>query len=196
MKKYNIILADPPWSYSDKRDNPTKNNPNGAGGATKHYNCMKIEDLKKLNVNELADEDCMMFMWATFPKLDSALELMKAWGFKYRTVAFVWVKMKNDMSEPRGDGIGFYTNNNAEIVLLGRKGKYWREEKNVRQIILEPKSKHSKKPDEIKERIVRLMGNIPRIELFSRDKTEGWDVWGNEIESDIKLNSQTKPNTK
>ena len=189
MKKYNIILADPPWSYSDKRDNPTKNNPNGAGGATKHYNCMKIEDLKKLNVNELADEDCMMFMWATFPKLDSALELMKAWGFKYRTVAFVWVKMKNNMSEPRGDGIGFYTNNNAEIVLLGRKGKYWREEKNVRQIILEPKSKHSKKPDEIKERIVRLMGNIPRIELFSRDKTEGWDVWGNEVDSDIKIES-------
>jgi len=188
-KKYNIILADPPWSYSDKRDNPTKNNPNGAGGATKYYNCMKIEDLKKLNVNELADENCMMFMWATFPKLDSALELMKAWGFKYRTVAFVWVKMKNNMSEPRGDGIGFYTNNNAEIVLLGRKGKYWREEKNVRQIILEPKSKHSKKPDEIKERIVRLMGNIPRIELFSRDKTEGWDVWGNEVDSDIKIES-------
>jgi len=140
-------------------------------------------------VNELADENCMMFMWATFPKLDSALELMKAWGFKYRTVAFVWVKMKNNMSEPRGDGIGFYTNNNAEIVLLGRKGKYWREEKNVRQIILEPKSKHSKKPDEIKERIVRLMGNIPRIELFSRDKTEGWDVWGNEVDSDIKIES-------
>ena len=196
MKKYNIIYADPPWSYYDKRDNPIKNNPNGAGGASKHYKCMKLEKLKDLPIKEICDENCILFMWATFPKLDEAIELMKSWGFKYKTVAFVWIKMKNDMSEPRGDGIGFYTNNNAEIVLIGRKGKYWRNERNVRQIILEPKTKHSEKPAITRENIIRLMGDLPRIELFAREKTEGWDVWGNEVESEVSLNITKTKNGK
>ena len=97
--------------------------------------------------------------------------------------------MKNDMSAVRGDGLGKYTISNAEYCLIARKGKYWRNSKKIKQIIQAPKAYHSKKPDEIKNRIVELCGDLPRIELFARQKTEGWDVWGNEVESDICFNN-------
>ena len=187
MKKYNIIYADPPWQYGDKRNTPCKNNPSGAGGASKHYKTMPIDELKKLPIADLADENCMICMWATAPFMKEAIELIESWGFKFRTFLFVWVKMTNDMKRVREDGIGLYTLNNAEFVLLGRKGKYWRESTKEKQILLAPKTIHSKKPDEIASRIVRLFGDKPRIELFARDRKEGWDVWGNEVESDIYL---------
>ena len=106
---------------------------------------------------------------------------MKAWGFKYATVGFVWVKMKNDMSEVRKDGLGKYTISNAEYCLIARKGKYIRESKSVQQIMTAPKSKHSEKPSEIRNRIVSLVGDIPRIELFARQQTAGWDAWGDQV---------------
>ncbi len=106
---------------------------------------------------------------------------MKLWGFKYATVGFVWVKLKNDLSEVRKDGLGKYTISNAEYCLIGRKGKYKRESKAVQQIVQTPKLGHSKKPEEVRTRIVELVGNLPRIELFARQKTDGWDVWGNEV---------------
>lgn len=187
VKKYQIIYADPPWQYGDKRNTPCKNNPSGAGGACKHYKTMSIEELKKLPIAELADDNCVICMWATAPFMKEAIELIGAWGFQYRTFLFVWVKMTNDMLRVRGDGIGLYTLNNAEFVLLGRKGKYWRESTKEKQILLAPKTEHSKKPEEIRKRIERLFGDLPRIELFARQKTEGWDVWGNEVASDITL---------
>lgn len=187
MKKYNIIYADPPWSYGDKRTGKGKNNPNGAGGAEKHYKTLSFEELSKLPVKDISDDNCMLFMWATSPQLPVAINLTEEWGFTYKTVAFVWVKMKTDMSEPRGDGIGSYTLSNAEYVLVATKGKYWRNDATARQILLAPKDVHSKKPDEIRKRIEKLAGYLPRIELFARQKTEGWDVWGNEVESDIDL---------
>ncbi len=170
--KYKIILADPPWSYNDKRNCAGKNNPHGAGGALKHYNCMKIEDIKSLEINKISDDNCMLFLWVTSPFMEQGIEVIKSWGFKFITIPFVWVKMKNDMSEPRKDGIGNYTLNNAEYVLLGRKGKYWRNSTKVKQILQYPKLKHSVKPFEINERIVELMGDLPRIELFARDKKD------------------------
>lgn len=186
-KKYNIIYADPAWKYSDKRNGKGKNNPTGAGGALKHYECMEIEDIKKLPIKELADENCYLFIWATSPFMKEAIEVIESWGFKFITIPFVWVKMRNDMSEERKDGIGNYTLNNAEYVLLGRKGKYWRNSTKVKQILLNPKMEHSKKPEEIRRRIVELCGDLPRIELFARQKTEGWDVWGNQVEDSIDL---------
>lgn len=186
-RKYQIIYADPPWSYGDKRTGTGKNNPNGAGGAEKHYRTLSPDQLKLLPVGYLTDENAMLFMWATSPQLPVAIEVMASWGFKYKTVAFVWVKMKNDMSEPRGDGIGSYTLSNAEYVLVGTKGKYWRNDATARQILLHPKLAHSEKPEEIRKRIVKLAGDVSRIELFGRQKVEGWDVWGNEVDSDIKL---------
>ena len=186
-KKYKIIYADPPWSYGDKRTGKGKNNPNGAGGAEKHYRTMSPDDLYKLPIQRICDDNCMLFMWATSPQIPIAINLIKSWGFNYKTVAFVWVKMKNDMSEPRGDGIGSYTLSNAEYVLIATKGKYWRNDATARQILLHPKLSHSEKPNEIRNRIIKLAGDLPRVELFARQKTEGWDVWGNEVESDISL---------
>jgi len=187
MKKYQIIYADPPWSYKDKRTHAGKNNPTGAGGAEKHYKTMCLENIKNLPVKNIADTNCHLFLWATCPLLPDAIEVLKSWGFKYIGVCYVWVKMKNDMSDFRRDGIGNYTLNNAELCLLGRKGEYKRESRTEKQIILHPKTKHSQKPKYARESIVRLIGNLPRIELFAREKTEGWDVWGNEVESNIEL---------
>lgn len=180
-KKYQVIYADPAWKYSDKRNGKGKNNPTGAGGAVKHYRCMTIEEIQKLPVKELADDNCYLFMWATSPFMKDAIGVLESWGFKFITIPFVWVKMRNDMSEPRKDGIGNYTLNNAEYVLLGRKGKYWRNSTLVKQILLAPKQEHSKKPDEVRQRILDLCGDVPRIELFARQKAEGWDSWGNEV---------------
>ena len=187
MKKYQIIYADPPWSYQDKRTTAGKNNPHGAGGAEKHYRTMSLEEMKALSFQEISDTNSMCFMWATSPQLPVAIELMASWGFKYKTVCFVWVKVTNDYAMVRGDGIGNYTLSNAEYVLVGSRGKYWREDRTVRQILMHPKMAHSEKPKEIRNRIIRLCGDVPRIELFARQKTEGWDVWGNEVESDIEL---------
>ena len=187
MKKYQIIYADPPWDYQDKRNKPTKNNPHGAGGASKHYTTMPLEDMKWLPIPSFTDKNCMCLMWATGPFMKEAIELMEFWGFKFRTIPFVWIKTTKDGREPRGDGIGSYTPNNAEYILLGRKGNYWRNSTKVKQVILSPKTEHSKKPEEARKRIEELFGNVSRIELFARQKTEGWDVWGNEVESDIKL---------
>jgi N6-adenosine-specific RNA methylase IME4 len=113
--------------------------------------------------------------------MEKSFEVIKAWGFKYATVGFVWIKTTNDKSKIRGDGLGKYTISNAEYCLIAKKGKYWRQHKNVKQIIMSPKDKHSKKPNEAKNRIIELAGDLPRIELFARQKSEGWDVWGNEV---------------
>lgn len=183
-KKYNIIYADPPWDYGN-----TKNHDGQFWGmADKHYPVMKLEDIKNLPIHNIADDNCFLFLWTTSPFLEKSFEVVKAWGFKYATVGFVWIKMKNDMSEVRGDGLGKYTISNAEYCLIARKGNYWREAKNVKQIIMTPKYKHSEKPKEIRDRIIQLCGDLPRIELFARQKPDGWDVFGNEVECDIDLN--------
>ncbi len=175
--KYNVIYADPPWDYGN-----TKNH-NGQfwGMADKHYSVMKLQDIKDLPVDELADDDCYLFLWVTSPFMEKSFEVIRVWGFKYCTIGFVWIKMKNDMSEVRGDGLGKYTISNAEYCLIARKGKYWRESRNVKQVIQTPKMIHSKKPDEVRKRIVELVGDVPRIELFARDVVSGWDCWGKEV---------------
>ena len=124
-------------------------------------------------------------MWATSPLLPEAFEVMKAWGFKYKTVAFCWNKQTKNGKWV--SNMGRWTMGNIELCLLGVKGKPKRIAKNIKQLIIAERTKHSKKPDEVRNRIVQLMGDLPRIELFAREKTPGWDVWGNEVESDIKL---------
>ena len=187
MKKYNIIYADPAWQYNDKRTGKGKNNPNGAGGAKKHYSTMNIDDICNLPVNKMADDNCMLFLWATSPLLPDAFKVLESWGFNYKTCGFVWVKMTNDMMRVRLDGIGNYTTQNAEFCLIGLKGKYWRNSTKIKQIVLSPKTKHSEKPKDVRSRIVELCGDLPRIELFSRDNSDGWDAWGNEVENSIDL---------
>ena len=147
---------------------------------------MSADDICSLPVADIAEDNSVLFLWVTFPNLQESFRVIKAWGFEYRTVAFVWVK-RNKKAINWFMGLGYWTRANAEICLLAVKGKPKRISKSVRQIIDSPIERHSKKPDETRERIVELMGDLPRIELFARQKTDGWNVWGNEVESDIKL---------
>lgn len=180
MKKYGIIYADPPWHY---RVYSKK----GAGrSAESHYPTMTIEKIQALPVSELADKDCALFMWITFPLLKESLSVLSAWGFKFKTIAFVWIK-QNRKSDSLFWGMGYWTRTNAEFCVLATKGKPKRMAKNVHQVIVSHIEEHSKKPDEARRRIVRLMGDLPRIELFARQKSAGWDVWGKEVESGIIL---------
>lgn len=177
-KKYNIIYADPPWSY--RRGGETKGS---RGSAKKHYKTMTTEDICALPVRELRAEWAVCLMWATFPNLPEAFKVMEAWGFTYKTAAFVWVK-KNRKNGGNFWGMGAYTRANAEVCLLGispgTKGIV--RNHSVHQIVEAPYQGHSRKPVEIRERIVQLLGNVPRIELFARERAEGWDAWGNEVE--------------
>lgn len=139
-----------------------------------------------MNVSELADRDCVLFLWATFPKLPEALQVIKAWGFQYKSVAFVWLK-QNKSGSGWFYGLGFWTRGNAEICLLATKGKPHRHSNRVHQFIISPLREHSQKPDEARGKILELMGDLPRLELFARKKADGWDVWGNEVISDVEI---------
>lgn len=139
-----------------------------------------------LPVKDLAADDCVLFMWVTMPKLDECFEIIKAWGFDYKTCAFTWVK-RNKVSPTWFFGMGRWTRANAEVCLLATKGKPKRISASVSQIIDEPIEHHSKKPDIVRDKIVELIGDLPRVELFARSKASGWHSWGNEIESDISL---------
>ena len=150
---------------------------------------MSIEDLCALPVANIAAKDCALFLWATYPNLREAFAVIDAWGFEYKTVAFTWVK-RNKKSPGFFVGLGYWTRANAEICLLATRGSPKRISKSVRQIIDTPIERHSKKPDEARDRIAELMGDVPRIELFAREKAPGWDVFGNEVQSDIILNGK------
>lgn len=182
MKKYQIIYADPPWSYNDKLGT----NSAKMGGYDKYYKGMSLIDICNLPINDITDKNCILFLWITMPKLPEAFKVIKSWGFKHKTTAFTWVKL-NPKANTIFKGVGRWVQGNAELVLLATKGKPHRITKNVPQIVMAKRGKHSVKPNKIKQEIVRLMGDIPRIELFAREKTKGWDIWGNEIESDIEL---------
>ena len=179
-KKYQIIYADPPWSYNDKRGGAGYKNPNGAGGANKHYQTLSLDQICSIDVKSISNDNCMLFLWCTSSLLDYGFQVIKSWDFIFKNVGFVWVKLTKDLSKPYS-GMGYYTNQNAEFCLIALKGKYWRQAKNIKQIVQEPRREHSRKPDCIRDRIVELCGDLPRIELFARQKTPGWDVWGNEI---------------
>jgi N6-adenosine-specific RNA methylase IME4 len=188
--KYQVIYADPPWQYkvySKKGEGRSAEN---------HYRCMNIEEIYNLPVADLADENCVLFLWVTFPLLQEGLETIKRWGFTYKTCAFNWVK-RNKSGEGYFYGLGFWTRANAEVCLLATRGNPKRVSKAVPQICDSKIREHSRKPDIIRRRIVELCGDVPRVELFARgDKTkdlydfnrfDGWDTWGNEIQSNIAL---------
>lgn len=147
---------------------------------------MAVKDIKALPVEELAAPNCVLFLWTTFPKLREALEVAEAWGFQYRTVAFVWVK-RNPKANSLFWGLGSWTRANAELCLLATRGHPRRARNDIHQVILSPVQEHSRKPEEARRRIEALMGDVPRVELFARRYTAGWDVWGNEVVCDIDL---------
>jgi N6-adenosine-specific RNA methylase IME4 len=169
-KKYKIIYADPPWSYQKMMNS----------SAIDHYSTMTINEISNISVKQISDDDCILFMWVTLPKLNEFMKVINAWGFEYKSTAFVWCK-KNKKSDSFFLGLGRWTRANPEICILATKGKPKRLSKSVRQLQIFPIEQHSKKPNQFRDLIVELVGNLPRIELFARQKTPGWDAWGNEI---------------
>jgi N6-adenosine-specific RNA methylase IME4 len=175
-KKYNIIYADPPWGFKNYNNEKTSSN------ADHHYPCMPIEDIKKIPVKDIADSDCVLLLWCTDPLLNKQIEIINAWGFTYKTVGFYWIKENKDKTNNQFfKGMGYWTRCNPEICLLATKGKPKRINSNINKLVFAERGKHSKKPNIIRDKIVDLCGDLPRIELFARNKTEGWDVWGNEV---------------
>lgn len=173
--KFNIIYADPPWSYKVYSDK-------GKGrSAESHYKTMNHEDIYNLDVASLAAKDCILFLWVTFPNLITGIETIKRWGFNYKTLGFCWVK-RNKKSLSWFWGLGFWTRANPEICIIASRGNPKRLSKSVHSIVDTPIEAHSKKPDIVRERIVQLCGDLPRVELFARQEYEGWICLGNEID--------------
>ncbi len=177
-KRYNIIYADPPWFYN-KRKNLDKRFGKGAAG---HYNVMKFEDIAALPIKDIAATNSALFLWVTFPNLIEGVELFEKWGFRYSTLGFSWIKTNPKNGKPFF-GIGYYAKSNCEVCLMGVKGKMKPVNNTVSSCIIAPRREHSRKPDEARNRIVKLFGDIPRIELFARQYADGWDCWGNEVKT-------------
>ena len=177
-KKYKIIYADPPWKYNDKMKMQGVHGM--IRGAESFYNTMTLQDIKSLPIKDITTEDAILFMWVTMPLLPNVFEVIEAWGFKYKTCGFCWVKRTK-----KGKihlGMGHYTRGNAELCLIGiKKKKPQFHTRSLSQIVESEIRKHSQKPDEIRDKIVELCGDVPRIELFARQYAEGWDCWGNEV---------------
>lgn len=170
--KYGAILADPPWHFAVR-------SPKGEGrSASRHYATGCHDTLASIPVSDWAADDCALFIWATDPMLPAALDLMAAWGFTFKTVAFHWTKRNRDGSP--FTGMGYWTRANPEQCLLGTRGNPKRLHKDVRRWIDAPRREHSRKPDEIYDRIERLVAG-PYLEMFARQTKAGWDAWGNEV---------------
>ncbi|MDR2601895.1 MAG: DNA methyltransferase [Spirochaetaceae bacterium] len=183
--KYKIIYADPPWKYLWGEGKT-----GGRFAPEKHYETMNTAEICGLDVKSLRDKNCALFLWATMPALPDAFKVIDAWGFKYKTCAFSWIKIKKN-GEPL-KGMGSYTKSNIELCLLGMRGHIKAADKTVPQVLMCKRLGHSVKPPEARDRIIKLFGDVSRIELFARQKVEGWEaagygVDGKSIQEKIKL---------
>ena len=173
-KKYGVIYADPPWSFKTYSDKGKDRSPE------KHYPVLNLGDIISLPVSRIAKDNAVLLMWVVDPLLDQEFKVIDAWGFTYKTVGFTWAKTnKNTMGF--FTGLGYWTRGNPEMCLLATKGKPKRFSKAVKQLVISERREHSRKPDRIRNDIVELCGDVSRIELFARQKVEGWDSYGNEI---------------
>lgn len=194
-ERYDIIYADPPWDYGGKMqyDKSSKKDENidfkkniFISSASFKYPTVKLKDLKKLDVNSIAAEDSLLFMWTTGPQMANSIELGSAWGFDYKTIAFVWDKMVHNP--------GQYTLSQTEMCLVFKKGRIPkpRGARNIRQLLQAPRGKHSEKPEHVIEGITKMFPEQRKIELFARKNYVGWDNWGLEIpESEVEIFSST-----
>lgn len=181
MKKYNIIYADPPWKFNNKNTGGSMKS-----GADAQYKTMSISDIKKLPINDIAADDCVLIMWWVGSQPQEAIDLVKAWGFTIKNMnGFVWVKLTKKLLA--FFGMGFWTRAGSESAIIAVKGKPKPLNKNIRAVRHEVVGRHSEKPIAFMGDIVELCGDLPRVELFARSKAPGWDSWGNEIESDIDI---------
>lgn len=172
MKKYKIIYADPPWEY--------RNMGNIQATAEAQYKVMKQADLCSLPIGDLAEDNSILFLWATFPKMQEALDLIKAWGFEYKTIGFTWVKKNKNGGN--FFGVGWYTKSNAEMCLIATKGKSPKVSNSVSSLVETIRTRHSAKPPIIRDKIVEFCGDLSRVELFARERVPGWDAVGFEID--------------
>ena len=173
-KKYNVIYADPPWSFKTFSDKGKDRSPEN------HYNVMSLKDICNLPISKIANDTSVLLMWVVDPLLDKAFEVINAWGFKYKTVGFTWAKT-NRKSEGYFTGLGYWTRGNPEMCLLATKGKPKRISKSVPQLVVEQRREHSRKPDIMYNHIENLLEG-PYIELFARTQRSGWDSWGNQTD--------------
>ena len=173
-KKYNVIYADPPWTFKTFSDKGKDRSPEN------HYNVMSLKDICNLPVNKIANDNSVLLMWVVDPLLDKAFEVINAWGFKYKTVGFTWAKT-NRKSVGFFTGLGYWTRGNPEMCLLATKGKPKRVSKSVPQLVVEQRREHSRKPDIMYNHIENLLEG-PYIELFARTQRPGWDNWGNQTD--------------
>lgn len=209
--KYDIIYSDPPWKYKDKMHA-------GERGADYKYSTMSLDEIKALPVQKLAKDNSRHFMWVTMPFIHEAEGVLNSWGFEYKTLGFVWIKTNPKATKAMKEinalfkkahedgksveieqllpyllslcfmGNGSYTRSNPEICLIGTRGKLPRKSAGVRSVVFAPISDHSKKPQEVRDRISELYGDVSKVELFGRGKAaEGWDIWGDDCENPIKF---------
>jgi len=197
---FGCVLADPPWQFKTRSskgrgrcpDGPMTRNEQRQNNPERHYKTMTTEEIQSLPVRDVAAKDCVLLLWAVDPMIPQALELGRAWGFEYKTVGFYWAKLRREGSvrhklheEPDHKlfpmGTGYWTRANPEVCLLFTRGNPKRISASVRKLCVSPRREHSRKPDEIHDRIQALVAG-PYLELFGRQKREGWTVWGNQTD--------------
>lgn len=174
---YDIVYADPPWEYNTKECLAKTSILNGE--LNTHYETMTMNDLKNLKIRNIAAKNCLLFLWVVSPMLKEGIELMEEWGFKYATVAFIWHKKRTNP--------GHYTMSECEICLVGKRNKIPvpRGARNIKQFLAEERGRHSAKPKEIRDRITKMFPTQKKIELFARQRIDGWDVWGNQAPKSV-----------
>jgi len=182
-KKYNVIYADPAWKYN--RGVHQETFPKRKQTRIERelpYETMTLDEMKLLDVNSISEKDCACFMWVTDSHLKQGIELIESWGFKYKTIAFIWKKITNKGNTCAT--VGAWTMKNCEICILGTKGNMLKHKKsnNTFQLVEAERTINSKKPNEIRNRIADIFPNIPKLEMFARMRSEGWDAWGNETD--------------
>lgn len=177
-KRYHIIYADPPWQFGSKA---YQDSGRDFDKLEKHYDTMTIQDIKNLPVQNISEKDCICFMWVTDAFLKEGIEVLESWGFKYKTIGFNWIKKY--ASGEFCVNFAPWTLKSWEVCLIGIKGSMgkYKTSNNVRGLMLEERTEHSKKPNETRKRIEEMFSNSSKIELFARQKVEGWDCWGNEV---------------
>lgn len=183
MSRFQVVYADPAWPY---RDSGVR------GGVDHHYPTMSLADICALPVQQIVAPDAALFIWGTWPNLPMIFPVIEAWGFSFKNCAFTWVKVTK--SGAPAFGPGHWTRGNTEACFLATRGKPKRVDAGVPQVLLEdmeegavfaPRGRHSAKPPEVRDRIVRLLGDVPRIELFARERVPGWKAWGNELPPEV-----------
>ena len=172
--RFDILYADPPWDYKGQLQH-TGAGGKDSGGAIRHYPTATVSQMSEWNVAQIAAENALLFMWSSSPHLDQAIDLGRAWGFQWATVAFVWDKQKVNP--------GFYTMSQCELCLVFKRGKIPapRGSRNERQFVSEMRGRHSAKPNEVRDRIAAMFPKQKKIELFARQQTPGWTAWGLDV---------------